>query len=295
MDNNLIEENQGMSSISPAPVTLENTTPTLETGLVDANPTLLENEAEVEVLGPQVKITPAPVVTQAPISMAPVTAEVPISGDSVTPVPVSPVTTIEGTNVEVVPTVGVTQVEATETTPPPLPPQDVSFQSAIAQSGEIIQESVEQPLLDTVTVASTVTETVSTDEKIKEQQDLITREDCVIRGEHYRISILTERLIRLEYSPNGVFYDNRTQWVQFRNFDKVDFEITQDEKYLVIKTKYFSLSYSKEKHFDGGKIVPSSNLRVELNDTDHAWYYKHPEVKNYKGLFVSLDGTDNDM
>lgn len=123
---------------------------------------------------------------------------------------------------------------------------------------------------------------------------LITQENMIVRGKNYRISVLSERLLRLEYHPEGIFYDNETQLVQFRNFPKPDFEVTQDNRFLVIKTKYFTLSYTKEKHFDGGKLVPTSNLKVDLNGTDRSWYYHHPEVKNYKGQFVSLDGSGED-
>lgn len=124
---------------------------------------------------------------------------------------------------------------------------------------------------------------------------LLTNEEMVIRGNHYRISVLTERLLRLEYHPEGIFYDNETQLVQFRNFPKVDFQVTQDSRFLVIKTKYFSLSYTKERSFDGGKLMPMSNLKVDLNGTDRSWYYHHPEVRNYKGNFMSLDGTEEEQ
>ena len=314
MDNNLTEENKVADAVPTVSVTEGNPVPVVSTGTVEAGTDLLENEAEVEVLGQPVEITPAPVmaetvVTSAPISPAPVATETVVTPAPITPAPalteasvpptpVSPVTTIENTNVGVVPTVEVTQVEtpplSQDMVAPPADPQGVA-----PQEGEVSQDTVEEPTLDSVTVSSVVTggetPSQSDDQSDEEKQNLITREDCVLRGEHYRISVLTERLVRLEYSPNGVFYDNKTQWVQFRNFNKPEFEVTEDEKFLVIKTKYFALSYSKEKNFDGGKIVPSSNLRVELNDTDHAWYYKHPEVKNYKGLFVGLDGNDNDM
>lgn len=314
MDNNLTEENKVADAVPTVSVTEGNPVPVVSTGTVEADADLLENEAEVEVLGQPVEITPAPVmaetvVTPAPISPAPVATETVVTPAPITPAPalteasvpptpVSPVTMIENTNVEVVPTVEVTQVETTlpsqDMVAPPADPQGVA-----PQEGEVSRETVEEPTLDSVTVSSVVTggetPSQSDDQSDEEKQNLITREDCVLQGEHYRISVLTERLVRLEYSPNGVFYDNKTQWVQFRNFNKPEFEVTEDEKFLVIKTKYFALSYSKEKNFDGGKIVPSSNLRVELNDTDHAWYYKHPEVKNYKGLFVGLDGNDNDM
>lgn len=123
--------------------------------------------------------------------------------------------------------------------------------------------------------------------------NLITNSEMIIRGNRFRISILTERLIRLEYHPDGIFIDSETQLVQFRNFSKPEFTVTEDNKYLVIKTKYFTLSYSKERNFDGGKLVPTSNLKVDLNGTDRTWYYNHPEVKNYKGNFVSFDGDSS--
>lgn len=159
--------------------------------------------------------------------------------------------------------------------------------------------------MDSVVVGNTIS-TVSDNHSISIEEDmkklkemehdrLKVRQENLIVGKCYRISVLTDRLLRLEYSPNGVFYDNKTQWVNYRNFEPVDYEITQDEKFLVIKTKYFSLSYTKEKNFDGGKIVPAGNLRVDLNNTDRSWHYKHLEVKNYKGLSVSLDGSDSDL
>ena len=131
-------------------------------------------------------------------------------------------------------------------------------------------------------------------ETSKETNPLLTDKELVVRGKNYRISILSERLLRLEYHPEGIFCDSETQLVQFRNFPKSDFQITQDNRFLVIKTKYFTLSYTKEKSFDGGKLMPMANLKVDLNGTDRSWYYRHPEVRNYKGEFICLDGSDDD-
>ena len=122
---------------------------------------------------------------------------------------------------------------------------------------------------------------------------LLSNKECVIQGSCYRITVLTERLIRLEYHPNGKFTDLASTLVKFRNFSKPDFQVQEDGKYLVIKTKYFTLSYTKEKSFDSGKIVPMANLKVDLIGTDRSWYYNHPEVKNYKGNFIALDGDEN--
>ncbi len=123
---------------------------------------------------------------------------------------------------------------------------------------------------------------------------LKAKDEMVFQGQNYRITVLTERLIRLEYSQTGIFYDNPTQLVMFRNFEVPKFEVKQDDKYIEIKTEYFTLEYAKEKSFDGGKLMPHSNLRVTTPGEDNKmWFYNHAEAKNYKGSYVSLDGIES--
>src|SRR5690606_20135874 len=100
-----------------------------------------------------------------------------------------------------------------------------------------------------------------------------TNEESIIKGQKYRFSILTERLVRLEYSESGVFEDRPTELIWYRNFEKPQFTIKEDEKYLEISTRYFKISYLKERKFSGSPINPSSNLKVELLNTDRSWYY----------------------
>ena len=121
-----------------------------------------------------------------------------------------------------------------------------------------------------------------------------SKKECLFQGQKYRITVLTERLIRLEYSQEGIFYDDLSQLAINRNFNPPVFEVKEDDKYLQLDTKYFRLEYTKEKNFDGGKMLPLSNLRISLKETDKVWHYNHPEVRNYKGNYVSFDGTDND-
>ncbi len=47
----------------------------------------------------------------------------------------------------------------------------------------------------------------------------------MITGENYRITVLTDRMIRLEYSENGVFEDRRSFAVINRDFDEALVEI----------------------------------------------------------------------
>ena len=113
--------------------------------------------------------------------------------------------------------------------------------------------------------------------------------ESVFKGNKYRITILTSSLIRLEYSEEGKFTDLPTLNVWYRNFKKPDFKVVEDEKTLNITTEFFNLIYQKEKHFYGGKINLSSNLRVTSTITNKAWYYTFPEVRNYDVDIYSVE------
>lgn len=140
------------------------------------------------------------------------------------------------------------------------------------------------------------------------------RLDCVFKGDKYRITVLTERLVRLEYNDNGMFEDYPTELVWYRNFPKPNFEVTETKKDIKITTKYFELYYVKEKKFSNNKLFAGSNLKISLVNTNKFWYYNHPEARRYntdlyrlndkikqvKGLysqdgFVSIDDSKTSL
>lgn len=114
----------------------------------------------------------------------------------------------------------------------------------------------------------------------------------IIKGDRYRITILSERLIRFEYNESGIFEDLPTEFAWNRNFPEVKFDVKQDSKFLEITTSYFKISYTKEKNFRGSKFSPESNLKVEVLNSNSVWYYGHPEVKNYGAPFTEINKED---
>lgn len=110
-------------------------------------------------------------------------------------------------------------------------------------------------------------------------------DDCIIKGNNYRFTVLSERLIRIEYSNNQNFVDEPTTLVINRNFPKPKFKIKEDRNYLEITTSYFRLYYSK-----GKKLNNSQNFRVEILNTDNIWYYNRVEAKNYPTSKMIEDG-----
>ncbi len=109
----------------------------------------------------------------------------------------------------------------------------------------------------------------------------IANKQNMIVGEKFRFTVLTERLIRLEYNDNGIFVDDPTEFALYRDFKTPEFTSNEDNNFVIISTKYFKLTYIKGKSFLGGKANPAANLKVELLNTDRYWYYGHPEIRNY--------------
>src|SRR5574344_293170 len=83
-----------------------------------------------------------------------------------------------------------------------------------------------------------------------------------IKGKTFRITVLTERLIRIEYNKNGMFVNAPTQLVLCRNFPVPKMDVRQDSKYLEISTKYFKLTYTKD------APITASSLKINLLNTD---------------------------
>ncbi len=115
------------------------------------------------------------------------------------------------------------------------------------------------------------------------------KENAVFKGKKYRITVLTERLIRFEYSEEGLFYDGLTERVINRDFPVPEYKVKEDNKYLEISSKYFKLTYAKERSFVSSRVAPDANLKVILQNTDKIWYFNHPEARNFKGTNTSLD------
>ncbi len=120
-------------------------------------------------------------------------------------------------------------------------------------------------------------------------KNAIADKKAEFRGSKYRITILTERLIRFEYDANGTFFDHPTEFARFRNFKVPEFQVQENDKTLVIQTKYFVLQYVKDKPFEGPKYAPDQYLKVGLMNSDKIWYFNHPEARNFGSLKSSLD------
>ena len=101
----------------------------------------------------------------------------------------------------------------------------------------------------------------------------------IIKGNGYRITVLTERLLRIEIGPEDAFCDKPTQSVWYRDFAPVDFTTEKANGLLVIKTK------RSEFHFN-----ESSKKLVFVKVDKKALCVKNQG--NLKGTYRTLDGKN---
>lgn len=113
----------------------------------------------------------------------------------------------------------------------------------------------------------------------------------IIQGDMYRFTVLTSRLIRMEYSSNGVFEDMATQGVINRQFTVPNFGVWESEHLLIIKTEDIELTYTKQ---------PFSNESLNVKYIGKSIGYrcvccygqKHHE--KLKGIVRNLDGVESE-
>ena len=72
------------------------------------------------------------------------------------------------------------------------------------------------------------------------------RPEAVVQGKDYRITVLTDRLLRLEYAENGSFRDTASQMALCREFPVPAFTVTEDEKGLTVETDALRLRYDRQ-------------------------------------------------
>ena len=110
----------------------------------------------------------------------------------------------------------------------------------------------------------------------------------MIQGEHYRITVLTKSLVRLEYSPDGIFTDAPTQTVLNRNFPQVPFEVRETPEELEIRTEYFQLNYDKKEFTSHGLSCYALGMP---GGNRNAWRYG-VKNENLKGTARTLDNVN---
>lgn len=110
---------------------------------------------------------------------------------------------------------------------------------------------------------------------------------AVIEGKNYRFTVLTDRLIRIEYAHDSKFEDRPTQCVVNRLFPLPEFTLTKKEGTIVIETSCMRLTYH------GGEFSRNSLNVTFCGRLGHlarntVWYFGD-KTNPLPGTFRTLD------
>ncbi len=109
-----------------------------------------------------------------------------------------------------------------------------------------------------------------------------------VKGEKYRITVLTEGLVRLEYSEDGVFEDRPTQMALNRDFAPADFRVLHTKDEIEVHTLRLHLTYN-EKAFSGSGL--SIQVKGNVSNYHSIWHYGE-EIRDLGGTARTLDEAD---
>lgn len=127
------------------------------------------------------------------------------------------------------------------------------------------------------------------------QDNPVANPAAVVISGNARFTVLTPEMIRIEYSEKGVFEDRKTFAVINRNLEVPDFERSEDNDFLYIKTAGLTLKYRKG---TDPVTLPASakNLSIKFNHNNREvlWYPGKPDPLNLKGTCRTLDGSNGD-
>ena len=111
--------------------------------------------------------------------------------------------------------------------------------------------------------------------------------DAVVIRPNVRFTVLTSRLLRLEFSPNNSFEDRPSQAFWYRRQPVPDFEMTDDDGRVTITTDHLQLAYHVN---DAG--FTAETLTITLKEHETSWHYGQEDPFNLLGTYRTLDQAD---
>ena len=123
---------------------------------------------------------------------------------------------------------------------------------------------------------------------VAQQYNPVANPSAVVNSGNARFTILTDRVIRVEYAGDTVFNDLASLTFVNRNLPVPVFSTSHENGQVKIKTMFLTLAYN-----EGAGRFNAGNLKIEYADGQHHFTWK-PGMKdhrNLKGTTRTLDGT----
>jgi alpha-glucosidase (family GH31 glycosyl hydrolase) len=116
----------------------------------------------------------------------------------------------------------------------------------------------------------------------------VAHPDAVLRGDRWRITVLTDGLVRLEWSEDGAFEDRASTFALHRDLPVPEFALVDGETALEVVTDRFRLVYDRAPFSPAGLSIQA---RGNVSNYHSVWRYGEP-LRNLGGTARTLDDVD---
>lgn len=118
----------------------------------------------------------------------------------------------------------------------------------------------------------------------------IANKNSIVLFENVRFTVLTDRLIRMEYSEDGEFEDRKSQAFINRNLEVPTYSVVKGDNTLEIITDHLILRYSNEE-----RGLTRSNLSITQRGNNKVWRMGDSTWENLGGTARTLDGINGEI
>ncbi|MEI2640626.1 MAG: TIM-barrel domain-containing protein [Microthrixaceae bacterium] len=119
------------------------------------------------------------------------------------------------------------------------------------------------------------------------QPDPVADVGQIVVAGNVRVSVLTDRLLRVEYSPDAAFEDRSSLSVVNRRFPKATYAASLDGSSLTVRTSELALNIS-----DITRSFSSRSLTAERTSDGARWHFGKVDRSNLGGTVRTLDNWD---
>lgn len=114
----------------------------------------------------------------------------------------------------------------------------------------------------------------------------ISNSKKIVQANQARFTVITERLIRLEFDPERLFDDRPSQIIWNREFPEVNYSKRISDGKLLIETDYLLL------HYEIGRQFKPRYVSILLKETGITWHIGDQDNLNLKGTYRTLDESN---
>jgi putative sterol carrier protein len=118
----------------------------------------------------------------------------------------------------------------------------------------------------------------------------VANPDAIVTASNARFTVLTSRLIRMEYSPTETFEDRPSQAFWYREQPRPEMQVRRTAAEVQIETEHLLLSYAPG---EAGFTPETLTIRLKANDV--TWHYGDADPGNLRGTTRTLDQMDGPL